>query len=398
MPWSKAGLSIGIGLLLLASLLHRRPLRTLRTPIAWASAALMAPLLVSALRSQDLARGWSEWTAFWPILFIFLGAAAVRDAKRPERFLWVVLGSTSLATLPSLFHLVKQLSESGELQSKLDPATNIWLYALAIGSGATIAALLAVRTRARGARLALVVTAGLHLLAMLATQRRALTLITVAALAAVVGLVRKTARPLRLWMGIVGGLLALLVAAFFLDPRVRELAHPSELFTGDSSRALMWEFAWDRFRENPVWGMGLGDMRDALHVHADEVELRIRIENRSLPTEERIIVNLHHAHCHSNFLHTMAVAGLAGLIGVVIWLTTLPWVLIRRFSIDRASVTLGLTAWAYLFLGGLTDSTLFSSNRLSAFALIFAYAWGMLLRATPDPKAPAPPHRDAALN
>jgi O-antigen ligase len=242
------------------------------------------------------------------------------------------------------------------------------------------------------------VTAALHLLAMLATQRRALALITVAALAATVGLVRKTARPVRLWVGIGAGLVLLLTAAFFLDPRVRELAHPSELLTGDSSRALMWDFAWERFREHPIGGMGLGDMRDALHAHADEVELRIRIENRSLPAEERVIVNLHHAHCHSNFLHTMAVAGIPGLIGVVLWLTILPWVLIRSFATDRASVTLGLTAWAYLFFGGLTDSTLYSSNRLSAFALVLAFAWGMLLRATPTPEAPAPPDRDAALN
>jgi len=398
MPWSKAGLSIGLGLLIVASLLHRQPLRTLRTPIAWASAAMLAPLLISALRSQDLSRGWGEWTAFWPILFLFLGAAAVRDAPRPKRFLWIVLGSTSLATLPSLLHLVKQLTESGELLGKLDPATNIWLYALAIGSGATIAALLAVRARSPASRTGLVVTAAVHLVAMLATQRRALTLITVAALAAVVGLVSKPARPLRLWLGIATGLLLLLVAAFFLDPRTRELAHPSELFTGDSSRALMWEFAWDRYREHPVFGMGLGDVRDALHAHADEVELRIRIENRSLPTEGRVIVNLHHAHCHSNFLHTMAVAGTAGLIGVLLWLLVLPCVLIRRFSIDRAAVTLGLTAWSYLFFGGLTDSTLFSSNRLSAFALIFAFAWGMLLRASPATRAPTPPDRDAALN
>jgi O-antigen ligase len=398
MPWSKAGLSIGMGLLLVASLLHRQPLRTFRTPIGWASVALMAPLLLSALRSHDLRRGWGEWTAFWPILFLFFGAAAVRDTQRPDRFLWIVLGSTSLATLPSLLHLMKQLSESGELLGKLDPATNIWLYTLAIGSGATIAALLAIRARTLASRTTLTVTAAVHLVAMLATQRRALTLITVVALAAAVGLAKKPARPLRLWLGIATGLFLTLVAAYFLDPRIRELAHPSALFTGDSSRALMWEFALDRYRENPVIGMGLGDLRDALHAHADEVELRIRIENRSLPTEDRVIVNLHHAHCHSNFLHTMAVAGTAGLIGVIIWLLVLPSVLIRRFSIDRASVTLGLTAWTYLFFGGLTDSTLYSSNRLSAFSLIFAFAWGMLLRATPAPDCPPPPDRDAALN
>jgi O-antigen ligase len=398
MPWSKAGLSIGMGLLILASLAHRRPLRTLRTPIAWASVALLAPLLLSALRSDQLSHGFSEWAAFWPLLFLFLGAAAVRDSARPERFLWIVLGSTSLATLPTLVHLARQLSESGELLGKLDPATNIWLYTLAIGSGATIAALLALRARRPASRAALAITAAVHLLAMLATQRRALTLITVAALASVVLLVKKSAHPVRLWLSVAAGLLALVVAAFLLDPRTRELAHPSVLFTGDSSRALMWEFAWERYREHPIIGMGLGDLRDALHAHADEVELRIRIENRGLPTEERVIVNLHHAHCHSNFLHTMAVAGTAGLIGVVIWLLVLPSVLIRRFSTDRASVTLGLTAWAYLFFGGLTDSTLYSSNRLSAFSLIFAFAWGMLLRNSSPPEAPSPPNRDAALN
>ena len=342
-----------MGLLVIASLLHLRPLRTFRTPIGWASAAMLAPLLLSALLSDQLNRGLDEWTAFWPILFIFLGAAAVRDSARPERFLWIVLGSTSLATLPTLLHLAKQLNESGELLGKLDPATNIWLYTLAIGSGATIAALLALRARSFASRAALAATVALHLVAMLATQRRALTLITVAALAAVALLVKKPARPVRLWLSVAAGLAALLIAAFLLDPRARELTHPSALFTGDSSRALMWEFAWERYREHPVIGMGLGDLRDALHTHADEVELRIRIENRGLPKDDRVIVDLHHAHCHSNFLHTMATSGTAGLIGIIIWLLVLPSSLIRRFPVDRASVALGLTAWAYLFFGGL---------------------------------------------
>ncbi|MCH2100637.1 MAG: hypothetical protein MK209_01745, partial [Planctomycetes bacterium] len=78
MPWSKAGLSIGMGLLIVASLVHARAIGTFRSRLGAATLALLVPLLISALISKDLMRGWEEWTSLWPLLFPFLGAAAIR--------------------------------------------------------------------------------------------------------------------------------------------------------------------------------------------------------------------------------------------------------------------------------------------------------------------------------
>ena len=385
MPWSKAGLSIGMGLLILASLLHARRTRTFRTVLGATTLALLIPFLISALISDDLARGWKEWTSLWPLLFPFLGAAAVRDAPRPRVFLAVLLASTSFATFPALSHFAQQLAEHGQLLDKIEPPTNIWLYTLALCSGALVAASCARDSSTMAVRLGLLALLGLHLVALFATQRRILILVTLALLLGSWLLHRPGAQNRRRL--VLGGVAVIAVGAIAagIDPRIRELTHPSALLLGDSSRALMWEFAWDQYQDAPVFGMGIGDVRDALHAHADEVELQIRIENRSREPEDKVIVNLHHAHCHSNFLHTLAVAGSVGFLAMLAWLIALPATLARGWNRSREAVLLGLSAWALLFLGGVTDASMYSSSRLSAFTLVFAYAWGMLLR--PEPAA-----------
>ena len=87
----------------------------------------------------------------------------------------------------------------------------------------------------------------------------------------------------------------------------------------------------------------------------------------------------------------MAAAGTAGLLGVLAWMLTLPAVLLRGLRRQPEAVLLGLSTWALFFLGGVTDSSLYSSSRLSAFTLVFAYAWGMLIR-------PIPAATDAAID
>ena len=65
-----------MGLLIVASLVHARPAGTFRTALGKSTLALLIPFLIAALISEDLARGWKEWTSLWPLLFPFLGAAA----------------------------------------------------------------------------------------------------------------------------------------------------------------------------------------------------------------------------------------------------------------------------------------------------------------------------------
>lgn len=398
MPWSKAGLSIGMGLLVLASLLRWRPAGTFRSPVGWASLALLLPMLASALTSEDLARGWGEWTSFWPLLFVFLGAAAIRDATRPTLFLYVVLISTTAGAAGAIVHLVEQFLAYGSLRRWFIPSTNIWLYTLSVCTGATISLVLMLRQKRARGRIGLATAMLANLAAALISRRRMLVLITSGLLAGIVTAMGAKRNPVRSVAVLAGTMLVLLTIAAIADPRLRELTNPVKVFQDEPSRPLMWQFAIAQFQEHPLLGTGLGDIRAELHAHAAQVEAEYALRNQGLPKAEQLHVNLHHKHCHSNFLHTLAVAGLPGLIGVLVWLFALPTLLIRGWRRDRSAVLLGLAAWTLLFLGGITDASLFSSSRLSAFTLIYGFAWGMLLRGAPESGRPEPPKSDAALH
>lgn len=386
MPWSKAGLSIGMGLLILASLIHARPTQTFRTKLGATTLALLIPFLIAALISEDLARGWKEWTSLWPLLFPFLGAAAIRDAAHPQRFLIVLLGSTSVACLPALGYLIQQIGESGTLVSRLEPPTNIWLYTLALATGALIAAGFSARRdfRVQQRALAMVLLVA-HLLALLATRRRLLLLLSIVLVGLFLVVLHFRERPKRGLLVVGLGGLALLAAAFAIDPRLSKMTDPGQIWRWEQSRIYMWEFAIDQYMQHPVFGMGLGDVRAELHAFADEVEADQARRNEIRGKLDWVYVNLHHAQCHSNFLHTMAAAGTLGLLGMLAWMLSLPAVLVRGLRRHPETVLLGLSAWALFFLGGVTDASLYSSSRLSAFTLVFAYAWGMLLRPDPAP-------------
>ena len=392
MPWSKAGLSIGMGLLILASLAHAKPLKTICTPMGAATAGLLVPLLISALLSEDLARGWKEWTSFWPLLFPFLGAATIRDSARPHLFLSILLCSTTAATIPLIQHLWENYERYGDpLRRWFIPPTNIWLYTVSICTGAFVAWMRVLGSDHWRSRLSWAGVFLLHLAAIPSTRRRMLILLACAVLAWITTVVRPsgtTRRPMVLTAAVLAGLL---VMANFVDPRLQEILQPDRVLQQEPTRPLMWSFAWDEFSDSPLLGTGLGDLRTRLHEFADQEEARIEAENLALPVDEQVHINLHHSHLHSNFLHTLAVAGLAGLAGLLSYLVVTARALVQGMRKCNLSATLGWSAWALFFLGGVTDASLYSSSRLSAFTLVFAYAWGMLLR-------PEPATSDAAID
>lgn len=391
MPWSKAGLSIGMGLLVLASLLHARAVGTFRSRLGAATLALAAALLISALISEDLGRGWKEFTSFWPLLFPFLGAAAVRDAPRPRIFLTTLLASTSVATFPALSHLAQQLAEHGRLLREFTPLTNKWLYALALCSGALVTVGFARGSKTKALRISMFALLALHLLGLIATRRRVLTLLGIGLVGLLSAFSFFSNRRKRGFLVIALGGAALLLTSMALNPRMASMTDFGQLLQSEQSRVHMWEFAIDQYQAHPVLGLGLGDVRNALHAHADQVELQVQIENQSRDLKDKVTVNLRHAHCHSNFLHTLAATGSIGFLAMLIWMMALPATLVRGWNRCQEAVMLGLSSWTLFFLSGVTDASLYSSSRLSAFTLIFAYAWGMLLR-------PHPPTADAAID
>jgi O-antigen ligase len=366
LPWSKAGISISTGLLGLTSLLYWRPAGTFATLLGKSTALLLIPLLISALHSTDMGQGFDVLFAFWPLAFVFLGAAAVRDCARPQVFLWVSLISSTLATWPTLLHLWKL--EMVPSYPRLMPGlpTNVWLYTLAMCTGAIICLVL-IRFRAKfSARLSLIAVFCLHVIAIFGTRRRMILIILGGILAAMAPIFV----PRHRWrISLLIVLLGVFATLILTNKRFQELTSIETMLEAEQTRTTLWRIGWQTFLREPMLGTGIGDFRDELHALADNDVDGVYAN-----------VNLRHSHCHNNFLQMMATSGLLGLAGLVQWVVVLFLVLKRGFKRHREIVALGLAAWALMFVGGLADAPLFSSSRLTAFTLIFGYAWGTLLR------------------
>jgi len=384
-----------MGLLILTSLHARKPLGLFRSRLSWSTLGLIVPLLLSALLSQDLARGWGEWTSLWPLLFLFFAAAITRDAARPHYFLFSLLLSTTVSCFPTLAYVWRDLQQFGELRHTLHPHTNIWLYTLAVCSGCFAALYAYLRSPSLQARLLTGALLLIHLIAAYGTRRRMLLLVTVSMLLLCAGALATQRLGRARWPLLAGCALVLLAIPAALDPRLLHLLDFSMLAETERSRTEMWKFGLDLYAQHPLFGVGSGDLRALLHAHADRIEAQLQAEVGLLPNGKPIPVNLHHSHCHSNLIHTMAVAGSFGLLGLVQWLGMLAVTLFGFRRSHPHAFYLGLSAWALFFFGGLTDASLFSSSRLAAFTLLFGYAWGLGLRPAPTGQAQS---KHAALN
>lgn len=381
-----------MGLLVISSLAARRPLGLLTGPLGWSTLGLLVPLLISAWISDDQARGWSEWTSLWPLLFLFLTAAIVRDAQRPRWFLFSLLASTTVSCLPTLQHIWADLRQFGELKHTLHPYTNIWLYTLAVCSGCFAALYACLTSTNRRGQVVAGTIFVVHFVAIYGTRRRMLLL--VAAGMVVVTLAARFAPRLgkARWPVLTLGSLVLLGVPMLLDHRVVQLLDFSKVAETERSRLEMWKFGIAQFEQNPLLGTGVGDLRAELHAHADAIEPQLREQVGLLPNGKPVPINLHHSHCHSNFIHTMAVAGTLGLVGLLQWLGCLMACLFRFRRAAPQAFYLGLSAWALFVFGGVTDASLYSSSRLAAFTLLFGYAWGLGLRALRSGDAAHPHH------
>ena len=367
-PWSKAGLSIGAGLLLLATLWERRHVGTFRTGIGKATGAFLLVLLVSTLTSSNMSQGWDNFFGFWPLTYMFLGAAAVRDARKPQLYLWTFVASTLAASSVGIHHIVMAYIDKGFFNGTAEVPTNIWLFTLALGGG-TIGALTLMRGKSNKIKILLVLAALSQLLAVFATRRRISLFILALILAAMIPYyLRRSKLALVALVGLIG------IGTYMLssDLRVKRLTSVEDFLAGEKTRAALWTIGWETFEKEPLLGTGLGDFRDDLRA-VKKAEGKTRFAG----------ANLNHYHCHNNFLHTMATSGVLGLLAFLVWIFLIPVWVFRHRKRNPDAAFLAFAAWFMLFGAGLTDAPLYSSSRLSAFTLLFGYAWGMLLR-NPD--------------
>jgi O-antigen ligase len=365
-PWSKAGLSIGGGLLLLTTLWHRRPLGTFGNSIGKSTGLFLLALLVSVFVSNDVGQGWDNYSSFWPIGFLFFGAAAVRDAENPRLYLWAFLGSALVGSTIGLWHIVEGFIELGHFAGTAEVPTNIWLYSLSMSAG-VICALILMRGKSRVCQGLLLAAALSQLLAVFATRRRMTLLVTGLLVMAMIPYFLRRSKLALIALAALIGLGTWMLAS---DYRVKRITTLEAFFEGERTRTALWQFGFDTFKDSPMTGTGLGDFRDDLHEFA-ATEGKERYPGTKLK----------HAHCHNNFLQVAATSGAPGLITFLLWSFALPIWVFRRRRWNKDAAFLALAAWFTLFAAGFTDAPLFSSSRLSCFTLLFGYAWGMMLRS-----------------
>lgn len=368
-PWSKAGLSIGGGLLLLTTLWHRRPLGTFNTAIGKATGLFLLALLISVFTSSDVAQGWDNFTSFWPLGFLFFGAAAVRDASNPRLYLWAFVASALVGSSIGLWHIASAFMEKGHFAGTAEVPTNIWLYSLSM-SGGVICSLVLMRGQSTAVKGLLMVAALCQLLAVFATRRRMTLFVCGLILLAMIPYFLARSKWALLALAALIGVGTWMLASDF---RVKRLTTFEAFLEGEQTRTALWTYGWDTFSAQPMTGTGLGDFRDELHQFA-------RTEGK----ERYPGTKLKHAHCHNNFLQVAATSGIPGMVTFVIWTFLLPIWVWRRRRWNKDAAFLALAAWFTIFAAGLTDAPLFSSSRLSCFTLLFGYSWGMMLRSKPE--------------
>jgi O-antigen ligase len=369
-PWSKAGLSIGCGLLVLSALWQRRRIGTFATPIGKATGIFLVAMLISALISENLRQGFNGFFRYWPLAFLFIGAAAVRDARNPRLYLWTFVGSTVLASGQGILHIIQSFLELGFFDGTTEITTNIWLYSLAL-SGGVICTLVLTQARSLPVKCLLSLAALSQFLAVFAARRRITLIILGLILCCMIPyFVRRRSYA----FGAMAILVALAIGLFSSDLRIKRLHSLEDFFAGEVTRISLWEIGWETYKQDPILGTGLGDFRDHLHSIAEADTAGI-YEG----------ANLRHSHCHNNFLQVMATSGTVGLLAFLFWIFALPVWIARHRHLNREAAFLALASWSMLFFAGFTDAPLFSSSRMCTFSLLFGYGWGMMLRSqSPD--------------
>ncbi len=359
-------MSIGAGLLLLTTLWHRRAVGTFVNPIGKATGVFLMVLLVSVFVSDNMTEGWDNFFGFWPLGFLFLGAAAVRDAANPLWYLWTFLGSAVLASTQGIWHIIQSFLERGFFDGTTQVSTNIWIYSLAMSGGA-ICALVLMRDKSWPVKALLLAAAASQMLAVFAARRRVtLILLGVLLLTMIPYYLRRSKWALLALVAMIGAGTWMVSS----DLRVQRLTSLDQFFAGEVTRTSLWQIGWETFEESPMTGTGLGDFRDDLREVA-AAEGKTRFAG----------ANLRHSHCHNTFLHVAATSGVPGFLAFLWWILIIPLWVWRHRKLHQDAAFLALSAWFMLFAAGFTDAPLYSSSRLSAFTLLFGFAWGMMLRA-----------------
>jgi O-antigen ligase len=389
-PWSIAPMSITAGLCGALTLLlwWRRPGQLPGTPVAWPTLAWLAALLLSAAFALDRSASLPRVTKGLFPLLVPLAATHARLPGRGRRALAVLLVSATLAALFGLgLYLAKGATWPARARGAVGhPVVFGHQLLLFVSLAAGIAAL----ARAPRWRLGALLAGLAGCAALAATFTRSAWIGLAVALATLFGL----ARPR--WLPALAVALVLAVALAPPAYRARALSAFQPHDAGNLERTYMWRGGLAMFRDHPLTGVGLEDLKP--------------IYDRYMPpqAQERA------GHLHSVPIQIAATMGVVGLVAFVLLYGSLFVAAARGLggTLARGGPAAGLRAGVVALLAGFLVAGLFEWN-LGHEALLYplftlvGMAWAARdwdagepgAGSPPAPSAPAPlaatPARDA---
>ena len=128
------------------------------------------------------------------------------------------------------------------------------------------------------------------------------------------------------------------------------------------TRLVLWDVAWDMFREHPLMGVGMGDF---------STEAQARLAGRSVRTT---------VDSHNVFLHVLATRGLLGFVPLVGYFGVLVLSLYRimrradQGSLARHYAAAALAVTAAVLAGSLTENNIDDSEVFMAFMFVVGLA------------------------
>jgi len=345
LPWSIAPMSIAValsGALTLACWWRPGGVRWMRTPVDLAAIVWLAALAIAALTAEDPGGSVQRVTKGFLLAIVPLAAYHGRDPKLARRAIAVLLVSAAAATV---FALVKFALQGGAFPVRVRGAVG---HPLTYGGQAMLLAILAgaLVLRSRDRRWIAGSCALLALLApaLLGSYTRSAWIGTLVGFGVLIGFTR--ARWLPALLGAV--LVLVLVMPGGYRERALSVFHPHSVWNRE--RIILWDAGWRMFRDHPVTGVGLEDLKPWV--------ARYRSPEAHEPP---------HGHMHNVYLQVLVTMGVIGFAAFVFLVTALWRTAARRIRVDaRAgdadSFGMALRIAAVAALAGFLVAGLFEWN------------------------------------
>jgi O-antigen ligase len=312
LPWSIAPMSIAValsGALTLACWWRPGGERWVRTPVDLAAIAWLVALAIAALAAEDPGGSVQRVTKGFLLAIVPLAAYHGRDPKLARRAIAVLLVSAAAATV---FALVKFALQGGAFPVRVRGAVG---HPLTYGGQAMLLAILAgalvLRSRDRRWIAASCVLLALLVPALLGSYTRSAWIGTLVGLAVLIGSTR--ARWLPALLG--AALILVLVMPGGYRERALSVFHPHNVWNRE--RIILWDAGWRMFRDHPVTGVGLEDLKPWV--------ARYRSPEAHEPP---------HGHMHNVYLQVLVTMGVIGFAAFVFLVTALWRTAARRLRVD----------------------------------------------------------------